>query len=197
MGGVGFLEQQLMNSIEKMIHVLKQEQSPSGAWNYSFETGIVTDCYMIILLRTLEIDDENLIKLLCERIIRKQEESGAWKLFFDEEDGNLTLTVEAYYALLYSGYYQKSDKRLRAARKFILNRGGLERTHMLTKVMLALTGQYKWPRKFPIPIEAILLPPSFPINFYSLSVFGRVNLTPIMIVADQKFMIETQNSPDL
>lgn len=29
---------------------------------FEFDTGIVTDAYMIILLRTLEIDDQELIK---------------------------------------------------------------------------------------------------------------------------------------
>ena len=67
----------------------------------------------------------------------KQEKNGAWKLFYDEGEGNLTATVECYYALLYSGYYQKEDKRLRAAKKFILANGGLEAVSMFTKVMLA------------------------------------------------------------
>ena len=54
-----------------------------------------------------------------------------------------------------------------------------------------------WPSFFPIPIEMILLPSSFPINFYDFSVFGRANLTPIMILADKKFQLKTENSPDL
>ena len=57
---------------------------------YPFETGISTDCYMIILLRTLDIHDENLIKRLTERIVSKQEDNGAWKLYHDEEDGNVS-----------------------------------------------------------------------------------------------------------
>lgn len=43
--------------------------------------GYSTDAYMIILLRTLEIDDEELIEGLCRRILSKQQQSGAWKLF--------------------------------------------------------------------------------------------------------------------
>ena len=80
----------LQNSISKGIHriidILRQDQSPSGAWNYPFETGIATDCYMIILLRTLGIHEENLIKRLTERILSRQEKSGGWKLFSDEEE---------------------------------------------------------------------------------------------------------------
>ena len=181
----------------ELIEKVRNDQSQDGSWNYPFETGISTDCYMIILLRTLEIDDENLIKQLSERILKKQKDDGAWKLFYDEPVGNLSATIEAYYALLYSGYYSKNDPRLRSARQFIVAHGGIEKSHMLTRVMLALTGQDKWPVYFPIPIEIILLPTSFPINFYSFSVFGRANIAPIMILADKKFSLKTKKSPNL
>ena len=135
--------------INQLVQQLKNDQTPDGSWNYPFETGISTDAYMIILLRTLEINDENLIRELTERILSKQEANGAWKLFHDEGDGNLSATVEAYYSLLYSGYVSKEDNRLLAAKKFILANGGLEKSHMFTKIMLALTGQYPWPDSFP------------------------------------------------
>lgn len=191
------MDRLVVEGIERMIETLRQDQSPDGTWNYAFETGISTDSYMIILLRTLESNDENLIKQLTERIINKQQANGAWKLFYDEEEGNLTATIDAYYALLYSGYYPKNDKRLQAAKKFILASGGLEQAHMFTKIMLAVTGQYKWPIFFPIPVEVILIPPSFPINFYSFSEYGRANISPMMILANRKFRSKTEKSPDL
>jgi sporulenol synthase len=180
-----------------VIKTLRKDQSPDGSWNYPFETGISTDAYMIILLRTLELNDEELIQGLCKRILSRQAKNGAWQLFYDEGDGNLTATVEAYYALLYSGYYKQDNKHLLRAKKFILARGGLKEVSMFTKVMLSLTGQYKWPDFSPLPIEVILLPHSFPINYYSFSVFGRANLTPILLLADKKFSIKTNKSPDL
>lgn len=183
--------------VDWLVEMLRRDQSPIGSWTYPFEIGLSTDAYMIILLRTLEINDEKLIKGLASRILSRQEKNGAWKLFYDERDGNLTATVESYYALLYSGYYDKKDNRLQAAKKFILSNGGIEEVSMFTKVMLSLTGQLKWPRFSPLPIEIILLPLNFPINFYSFSVYGRANLTPMMILADKKFTWKTDRSPDL
>ena len=183
--------------IDRLVERLRADQTPDGSWNYPFETGLSTDAYMIILLRTLELNDEELIQGLVARIFSKQEENGAWKLFYDEGDGNLTATVEAYYALLYSGYAKKDDKRLRRARRYIISKGGLEEVSIFTKVMLSLTGQYIWPDFSPLPIEFILLPHYFPINFYSLSVFGRANLTPIILLANKKFFIKTSMSPNL
>lgn len=194
-------QQLLQNSIRKGIHriidILRQDQSPNGAWDYPFETGIATDCYMIILLRTLGIHEEILIKRLTERILSRQEKSGGWKLFFDEEKENVSATVEAYYALLYSGYYKKSEPRILAAKRNILANGGIQKSHMLTKFMLAVTGQIKWPDFFPLPIEMVLIPESFPLNLYKFSVFGRANLIPIMILANRKSQFKTEMSPDL
>ncbi|MGG0719723.1 squalene--hopene cyclase [Robertmurraya massiliosenegalensis] len=195
--GVITMKANVQDGLKFLIDMLKRDQTESGSWEYPFETGISTDCYMIILLRSLEIDDENLIQELTKRILSRQEKNGAWKLFHDEGEGNVTATVEAYYALLYSGYMEKADKRLRVARRFILANGGVNKAHLFTKIMLAITGQYKWPAFFTIPLEFILLPTSFPINFYQLSVFGRANLLPIMIIADKKFSLKTKKSPDL
>ncbi|MBU8790007.1 squalene--hopene cyclase [Oceanobacillus caeni] len=191
------MKSQITDEINRIVEVLRNDQSSDGSWDYPFETGISTDAYMIILLRTLEINDEGLIQALVERILSRQEKNGSWKLFYDEKNGNLSATVEAYYALLYSGYRDKEDKELVAARRCILAWGGIGKSHMLTKIMLALTGQYKWPTFFPIPVEFILLPVSFPINFFDFSVYGRTNIAPMLILADQKFTMKTKRSPDL
>ncbi|MEH7237448.1 squalene--hopene cyclase [Bacillus sp. JJ1562] len=185
------------DGLQQLIDTIRKDQSSNGAWKYPFETGISTDCYMIILLRSLEINDEKLIQQLTERILSRQEENGAWKLFYDEGDGNISATVEAYYALLYSGYIEKKDPKMKRAKYFIVKNGGLKNIHMFTKFMLALTGQQKWPTFFPLPLELILLPHFFPIHFYSFSEFGRANLTPIMILADKKFSLITKKSPNL
>lgn len=187
------MNSEVTTGIRQISEILRNDQSPNGSWNYPFETGIATDCYMIILLKSLDIHDENLIKRLTERILSKQEKNGAWKLFYDEGEGNLSTTLEAYYALLCSGQLEKNDSRLIAAKRFILANGGIGKSHMFTKIMLAITGQMKWPSFFPIPIELMLLPSSFPINLYDFSAQGRANLVPIMILADRKFSVKPKS----
>ena len=184
---------------EEMNRIVDQfirDQSDDGSWQYPFETGIGTDCHMIILLRTLEINDEAFIKELVERIAGKQQKDGSWGLFYDEGKGNLTSTVEAYYALLYSGYRDRDDPDIKAARRFILANGGATEVHMLFKVLLALTGQCEWP-PFPIKIEVLLIPDSFPINLFDFSMFGRTNIIPLLILANLGFSRRTLRSPDL
>ncbi|KIY23586.1 squalene--hopene cyclase [Mesobacillus subterraneus] len=182
--------------MNRIVKQLIRDQSKDGAWRYPFETGIATDCSMIILLRTLEIEDEAFIKELVERIAGEQQEDGSWKLFHDQKNGNLTSTVEAYYALLYSGYRDRKDKDIQAARRFILANGGAGEVHQFLKIMLALTGQCEWPH-FPINIEVMLIPDTFPINLFDLSVYGRANIIPFLILANTNFRKRTAQSPDL
>ncbi|PLT35285.1 squalene--hopene cyclase [Bacillus sp. V5-8f] len=183
--------------MERLIATLTNDQTMDGSWDYAFDTGIKTDAYMIILLRSLEIHDDKLIQALVGRILSKQERNGAWKLYHDEGTGNLSSTLEAYYGLLYSGYINEQDPRMRAARRFILGQGGMEKAGMFTKIMLALTGQSPWPAVFPVPIEVMLTPLSLPINFYDFSIYARANLTPILIVGNKRFQIKTERSPDI
>ncbi|MFC7391751.1 squalene--hopene cyclase [Scopulibacillus cellulosilyticus] len=186
----------LNTEINRIINQFFKDQAHDGSWQYPFETGISTDCYMIILLRTLELNDEELIKGLVERIISKQDQNGSWKLFYDEGDGNITATAEAYYALLYSGYLDKHHPAMQKAKQFILFKGGLTKIHMFAKIMLALTGQYTWPH-FPISVEVMLLPSSFPINLFDFAPHGRANIVPVLILADSEFSIRTKQSPNL
>jgi sporulenol synthase len=63
-----------LTAISSIINRLKEDQSTNGSWDYPFETGISTDAYMIILLRSLQINDEHFIQALGERILSKQED---------------------------------------------------------------------------------------------------------------------------
>ncbi|MBM7653495.1 squalene--hopene cyclase [Neobacillus cucumis] len=190
------MRHRVYQEMNRIANQLVQDQSEDGAWHYPFETGIAMDCSMIILLRTLEINDEEFIKELVKRIAGKQQEDGSWKLFHDEEKGNLTSTVEAYYALLYSGYRNRKDPEIQTARRFIMANGGAAEVHMFLKIMLAITGQCAWPH-FPINIEVMLLPDSFPINLFDLSVYGRANIIPFLILANTNFRKRTPRSPNL
>lgn len=192
------LKQDILNEMNRLVNKLKNDQLSDGSWDYPFETGIKTDAYMIILLRMLEMkEDEDLIEGLVRRILSKQEEDGSWKLFYDEKTGNLPTTVEAFYALRFSGYVSNEESHMIAAKRYILKHGGLEKSQMFTQILLSIGGQIPWPNQFPIPVEAVLLPNQFPINFYDISVFGRSNIAPILILSDAKFTKKTDKSPDL
>lgn len=190
----GEVEREIRRLSDKITRI----QAPDGSWRFCFENAVLTDAYMIIVLRTLEIEDENLIRLLCERLLATQSADGAWRAFPDEREGNLSATVECYFALLYSGYSQVSDFAMAKARTFILSKGGLARiSGLMTKVMLAASGQYPWPRSLKIPLESLLLPSSFPVHFFDFSGYARVHMIPALLLADRQYSIKTRMTPDL
>ncbi|OME60626.1 squalene--hopene cyclase [Paenibacillus odorifer] len=185
--------------IERLTTFLLQQQKDDGSWHFCFENGIVIDAYMIILFRVLNRQNETLIRQLHERILDAQQREGFWQLYKDEEAGNLSTSVEAYYALLYSGYSKITDEPILRAKRYILSKGGLGKvTSILTRVILAATGQSKWPLAISsIPLEVLLFPSYFPINYFEFSGYSRVHLTPMLIMADRRFSITTAHAPDL
>ncbi|MWV42777.1 squalene--hopene cyclase [Paenibacillus sp. HJL G12] len=185
--------------IEKLSECLIQQQKPDGTWHFCFENGIVIDAYVIILFRILDIQNETLIRQLHDRILGAQQRDGFWSLYADEEEGNLSATVEAYYALLYSGYSKDNEEPIQRAKSYIRSKGGLGKvTSILTKAILAATGQIKWPLSVSlIPLEILLFPNYFPINYFDFSGYSRVHLTPMLLMANRHFSVQSAHAPDL
>ncbi|MEC0240247.1 squalene--hopene cyclase [Paenibacillus dokdonensis] len=185
--------------IGRLTAFLIQEQKQDGSWHFCFENGIVIDAYVIILFRILNVQNEPIIRKLHDRILDGQQQGGFWALYPDEEEGSLSASVEAYYGLLYSGYSVVTDEPIRRAKHYIRSKGGLGKvTSILTKAILAATGQRKWPLSISsIPLEVLLFPNYFPINFFEFSGYSRVHLTPMLIMADRRFSINTAHAPDL
>ncbi|MEK4250031.1 terpene cyclase/mutase family protein [Paenibacillus sp. FSL W7-1287] len=186
-------ELDLKADINQLTRFLIQQQQADGTWRFCFENGTIIDAYMIILLRTLHYEDEAFIGQLHQRIIKEQLPNGCWKLYEDEEDGNLAATIDNLQALLFSGYSQLNDDSILKAKQFIRSRGGITNTKgLLCKAMLAITGQQRWPKAISsIPMEMLLLPTYLPINFFEFSGYSRVHLIPMLIMAKQDFHIQS------
>lgn len=193
----------VLNNVDGEISALAKKlldmQQPDGSWRYCFNNATTIDAYIIILFRSLEVQNEELIRQLHDRIRNAQQPDGCWKLYPDEENGNLSASVDAYYALLYSGYSDPNDESLERAKRYIQSRGGISKANSpLSKGVLAATGQIKWPASITsIPLEVLLFPDSFPISFYDFSGYARVHLAPMLIMADRRFSIKNERTPDL
>ncbi|MCZ8515591.1 squalene--hopene cyclase [Paenibacillus filicis] len=189
---------QAREAMERLVRELLERQAGDGSWRYCFEMGSMTDAFMIIASRALGFEDDALIGRLCQRILRKQSPGGGWKLFADDEaEGNLDASAEAYCALSLSGCVPASSEAMQRAERFIRKKGGLRQVRsLLTKLMLAVVGASRWPEAAPVPIELLLLPPSFPLSLYDFSGFGRVHLVPALILADRRFVVPLPGLPD-
>lgn len=189
--------EKVKDNIEEITDVLRNKQLDEGNWKFLFDSGPMTDAHMIILLRNLNDSDEQLVRQLVERLISLQQPNGVWTLYSDETDGNLSATVEAYTALLFSGYYTIEDENMLKAAYFIRSKGGLSALHPTTKLKLALNNIYPWPKNPIIPPFVMLLPKKFPINFSDFNSYAKVHFAPFFITASKKFSIKNQHTPDL
>ncbi|MGD6967100.1 squalene--hopene cyclase [Rossellomorea vietnamensis] len=172
-------------------------QQSDGSWHYCFENSLMTDAYMIVLIKSLGIKKKKLTEELGGRLLSTQSTQGHWKIFYDEDEGNLSATVEAYFALLWSGIAKKADKNMVKARSYILSHGGLDKAHSMTKFMLAVHGQYPWDRFFPVPAEIILLPSYFPVSFMDFSAYARVHMAPLLLLKSGEYTRKNFLPPDI
>ncbi|OAS85298.1 squalene--hopene cyclase [Metabacillus litoralis] len=188
----------ISDEISRRVDEIIKLQQEDGSWKFCFEGGLMTDAFMIMTIRSLEIEDEEiLIEKLTKRIITLQSNIGIWKAYPDEKGGNLSTTVQAYTALLYSGLYSREHPILQEAEQFIRKNGGLSNTHFMTKWMLAVNGLYRWPKLFYIPMTFLLIPPSYPLNFYQFSTYARIHFVPMLIAANKKYSIQSKFKPNL
>lgn len=187
----------VLHNIQQRIEQVRALQHHDGSWRFCIEGSLWTDCFMIMTLRAFGRNEGSLIMRLAERIARQQGENGAWKLYKDEPDGNLSATIQAYAALLASEQFHKSNENMKRAEAFIIKKGGLSRAHFTTKFMLAVFGQYPYPKHLYIPPVLFLLPAFAPVNIYEFSNAARVHLIPMAICINKRFVAVKKSSFDI
>jgi squalene-hopene/tetraprenyl-beta-curcumene cyclase len=138
----------------------------------------------LMLLHFMGLDDKKRDRKIANYILNKQQADGSWPIHWGG-NGDLSTTVEAYFALKLAGL-PADDLPLLKAKTFILNNGGAESVRVFTRIFLALFGQCDWKAIPSIPVETNLLPVWFPINIYHFSSWARSTLVPLSIILDIK-----------
>ncbi|AIC96465.1 prenyltransferase/squalene oxidase repeat-containing protein [Shouchella lehensis] len=167
-------------------------QQEDGSFKLCFESGTMTDAYMLLLLSHVN-QEYDLQKKLAYRLLRTQSEHGYWKLYEDDL-GHLSSTIEAYTALYISGFAKKSDPSMKAAESFIVKKGGVEQAHISTKTLLALHHLYPWPTLFPLPLFLIQLPKWMPFSFYRYSAYVKTHFAALLILGHTRFHVKRKHN---
>jgi squalene-hopene/tetraprenyl-beta-curcumene cyclase len=161
-----------------------EQQHEDGYWWYELESNVTITAEYIMLLHYLGVKDVERDRKLAAHILKNQRDDGTWALHWGG-NGDLSTTVEAYFALKLAGV-DPNDRPLQKAREFILEKGGVEAARVFTKIYLALFGEFEWKALPSMPIELNLLPSWFPINIYSFSSWARATIVPLSIIIDLK-----------
>ncbi|MGM9986925.1 MAG: prenyltransferase/squalene oxidase repeat-containing protein [Bacillaceae bacterium] len=183
------LKEEITRRVEELIGMQKED----GTWRFCFESAILTDVYFVLLCQVLGYKEKDIITGIVSKLLERQAKSGGWKMHEDEEEGDLSTTIQAYVAICASGLLFHQDERLKKAEQFILRKGGLKSADFLTKFLLCLHNLYAYPHYIYIPTTIFLLKPSMLFSMYDFSNYARVHLTPMIILANKRknFPIDT------
>jgi squalene-hopene/tetraprenyl-beta-curcumene cyclase len=155
-------------------------QDPGGWWKGELETNVTMDAEDLLLRKFLGVLDERDLVPSSAWIRSQQRPDGTWANFFGGP-ADLSTTVEAYAALRLAG--DPPDARhMRAARGSILERGGLERTRVFTRIWMALFGVWPWDELPALPPEVVFFPAWFPLNIYDFACWARQTIVPLTVV---------------
>ncbi|MFC1974285.1 squalene--hopene cyclase [Chloroflexota bacterium] len=165
-------------------HLLKL-QSSQGYWVGELEADVTVSAGYIPIMyfMTGEIDPVRKQKVI-NFVRSKQNDDGSWSTYYDGP-GDLNVTVQTYFNLKLAGVSGEEDFMQRA-RRFILAKGGITKTHAFTKIWLALFGQYDWKGIPSLPPEIILLPNWFYFNIYEFASWSRATIIALMVVLTKK-----------
>jgi squalene-hopene/tetraprenyl-beta-curcumene cyclase len=168
---------------------LLSTQNPDGYWWAELESNVTITAEVVLLHKIWGTDRARPLHKVEVYLRSQQREHGGWELFYGD-GGELSTSVEAYMALKLLGV-PETDLAMMRARAFILERGGISRTRIFTKLHLALISCYSWHGLPSIPPWVMLLPPTFPFNIYEMSSWARGSTVPLLIVFDRKPVFKT------
>ncbi|WP_026735136.1 squalene--hopene cyclase [Fischerella sp. PCC 9605] len=174
----------LPDAIAASQNYLLSIQDPKGYWWAELESNVTITAEVVLLHKIWGTDRSRPLHKVEAYLRSQQREHGGWELFYGD-GGELSTSVEAYMALRLLGV-PPSDPAMIRARAFILERGGISRTRIFTKLHLALIGCYSWQGIPSLPPWVMLLPENFVFNIYELSSWARSSTVPLLIVCDRK-----------
>ncbi|HWX95216.1 MAG TPA: prenyltransferase/squalene oxidase repeat-containing protein, partial [Solirubrobacteraceae bacterium] len=155
-------------------------QDEAGWWRGELQTNVTMDAEDILLREFLGVRRADETERSAAWIRSQQRDDGTWANFHGAP-GDLSTTIEAYWALRLAGDPSEAT-HMRSAAEFIRREGGLERARVFTHLWLALFGLWSWDRVPALPPEAILLPSSVPLNVYDFACWARQTIVALSIV---------------
>jgi squalene-hopene/tetraprenyl-beta-curcumene cyclase len=175
---------QVADAIAASQQYLLSIQNPAGYWWAELESNVTITAEVVLLHKIWGTDQGRPLHKVETYLRQQQRQHGGWELYYGD-GGELSTSVEAYMALRLLGV-PATDPAMIRAKAFILQRGGISKTRIFTKLHLALIGCYNWRGIPSLPPWIMLLPKAFPVNIYEMSSWARSSTVPLLIVCDRK-----------
>jgi len=167
-------------ALELSRELLLSLQEGEGWWRGELQTNVTMDAEDILLREFLGIRRADETARSVAWIRSQQREDGTWTNFHGGP-GDLSTTVEAYWALRLAGDAADAP-HMRAAAEFVRREGGVESARVFTHLWLALFGLWSWDRVPALPPEVVLLGPRIPLNVYDFACWARQTIVALSVV---------------
>jgi squalene-hopene/tetraprenyl-beta-curcumene cyclase len=155
-------------------------QHGGGWWRGELQTNVTMDAEDMLLREFLGIRRADETERSAAWIRSQQRADGTWANFHGGP-GELSTTIEAYWALRLAGD-QPEDEHMRIAAEFMREQGGIERARVFTHVWLSLFGLWSWEQVPALPPEIVLLPSWVPLNIYDFGCWARQTIVALSLV---------------
>ncbi len=159
---------------------LLSHQDIEGWWKAELETNVSIEAEDLFLREFLGIADPEVTRQTANWIRHCQRADGTWATYY-EGPPDLSVTVEAYWALRYAGDPADADHMAKAA-AYIRDEGGVECSRVFTRLWMALFGLWRWEDLPALPPEVILLPKRLPLNIYDFACWARQTVVALTVV---------------
>jgi squalene-hopene/tetraprenyl-beta-curcumene cyclase len=186
------LVERVKGAISHSHRYFRGAQHRDGYWWGELESNPTMEAEYLMLSHFLGKRNPERWRKVANYILTKQQADGSWGQYY-EAPGDISTSVECYFALKLAGHSADSPELLRA-REFILGKGGVPKTRVFTKIWLALFGQWEWSGTPNLPPELILLPSWAPFNIYEFSSWARATIVPMSIILTERPYCEIPDS---
>ena len=173
-------QSRLRDSLSRAREHLLALQHPDGHWRGLLQTNVSMDAEDILLREFLGVRDEQRLRRASAWIRSQQRADGTWANFHGGP-GDLSTTVESYWALRVAGDPPEQPHMRRAA-SWIRDQGGPRQARVFTHIWMALFGLWPWDEVPALPPELVLAPSWFPLNPYDFACWARQTIVALTIV---------------
>jgi squalene-hopene/tetraprenyl-beta-curcumene cyclase len=167
-------------TLERARERLLALQDDAGWWKGELQTNVTMDAEDMLLREFLGIRRAEETERSAVWIRSQQRADGTWANFYGGP-GELSTTIEAYWALRLAGDKPEAE-HMRAAAEFIREQGGVQRARVFTHVWLALFGLWPWEQVPALPPEIVLLPSWAALNIYDFACWARQTIVALSLV---------------
>ena len=155
-------------------------QDRAGWWQGELQTNVTMDAEDMLLREFLGVRRADETERSAAWIRSQQRADGTWTNFYGGP-GDLSTTIEAYWALRLAGDPADAE-HMRIAAEFVREQGGLANARVFTHLWLALFGLWSWEDVPALPPEIVLLPSWFPLNIYDFACWARQTIVALSLV---------------